>query len=203
MARTSKCTPAFFLQHPDDFGEIRRGRIAARAEHPHQALRRYPGRFGQRQKADGRVDEIAQHRASGADVALDQSLHSFLKQCRAESRIGFGPGLNVIPKAAGQGHGYVPQALFGRLDQLDVLFQQFVDEVVEGNSSCLGARGQKGENVGVEMHWRDQDGVLPVEPPTLGFREIVFVLHVIGHGHRLRIGVLAILPRLGSCRRPR
>ena len=41
-----------------------------------------------------------------------------------------------------------------------------------------GAGGQEGQHLGIEMHRRRQDGVWAIEPAAFGFREIVFVLHV-------------------------
>ena len=93
-----------FLQHPDDLRQIGRGRIAARTEHPHEALGRYSRGFGQRWKAGGRIDEVAQYRARRADVALDQGLHRFLEQRLPEFRIGFDLGFDVVLETACQRH---------------------------------------------------------------------------------------------------
>ena len=71
-------------------------------------------------------------------------------------------------------------ALFGRFDQLDAPLQDQIDEVAQGDPARLGARSEKGQHGGVEMHWRRQHRVGAIEPAASGFGEIVFVLHGMG-----------------------
>src|SRR5262249_37357293 len=72
------------------------------------------------------------------------------------------------------------RGLFGRFDQLDILPQERVDEFAERHPPRCRPRAQEGQDIGVEMNGRHQDGILAVEPAALGVGKIVFVLHGFG-----------------------
>src|SRR5438477_13188697 len=72
-----------------------------------------------------------------------------------------------------------PARLFGRLDQLDVLLEQRIDEFIQRNAARLCAGGQKRQHLGLEVDGRSQGGVWAVKFAAHGPREIVFVSHVV------------------------
>ena len=57
-----------FLQVANDAEEIAGLWIAARAEHPDEALRLRAGRLAKLLEADGRLDVVAQDRLAGVDI---------------------------------------------------------------------------------------------------------------------------------------
>lgn len=127
-ARTSRCTSVFFCSTRKTSERLAAGWIAAGAERAHQAFWRYAGCLGQRRKAYGRIDKVTQHHAGGGDVAFDQGLHGFLKQRRAEFRVRFDPGFDVIPEVDGENHIDVTS---------DESFEPYIRSSASWQSGCL------------------------------------------------------------------
>ena len=67
--------------------------------------------------------------------------------------------------------------LFGSSDQLDVLFQQTVNELLERYALSLGSRCQERQDVRIEMERRSQNRAGSIEPAAFGFQEIIFLFH--------------------------
>jgi hypothetical protein len=71
---------ALLLQVAEHGEEVARLRIAARAEHAHEALGRRPGGAAERLEADRGVDVVAQHGLPGLEVALEHGLPEISRQ---------------------------------------------------------------------------------------------------------------------------
>ena len=72
------------LKVSQDFEEVAGLRVAARAEHAHQALRRLVDGGGEFLEALRGVDVVAQHRLAGIDVAREERVDRFLQKTAAE-----------------------------------------------------------------------------------------------------------------------
>lgn len=90
------------LQVGDDLKQIARLRIAARAEHAHQAFRGAVGCIAQFSKADGGVDEIAKNDLAGFHVTGKKVFNALAEKRFAEARIAFDAGADGFLEIACQ-----------------------------------------------------------------------------------------------------
>jgi hypothetical protein len=58
--------------------------------------------------------------------------------------------------------------IYSDADQLDILLQDGVDELAQGDAARPGTRGEKGKYLGVEMQRRHRYRIPPVEPAAVG-----------------------------------
>jgi hypothetical protein len=84
--------------------------IAARSEHPHQALDWRAGGRSELLEADGRVDVGAERCPRGFEVAPEQGLDGFAEKRSAERRIARCALTHCGVEAAGQGHAFLSPA---------------------------------------------------------------------------------------------
>jgi hypothetical protein len=87
-----------FLQVADHAKKVLGLRIAARAEHPDQALGRCTGCFAELFETDGRLDVIAQDRLAGIDIAAQHCIDALAKKGLGKYLVGLGPILHQAVK---------------------------------------------------------------------------------------------------------
>lgn len=75
------------LQMGDNLQQVARPRVAAVAEHSHQAFGRPSSHIRQLAESDRRIDEIAQYDLAGFQIPGEQILNSLPEQRLAEAGI--------------------------------------------------------------------------------------------------------------------
>jgi len=77
----------------------------------------------------------------------------------------------------GTGSGRLDAGLLCDLDELDVAFEERVDEVVELDALGFGACGEIVTYTGLQIHGHIESGILAEELAALGTGKVVLVLH--------------------------
>src|SRR5262249_20752717 len=100
--------PRYLLQPAEDSEQIAGARVAARTEHPHQALGRRPSLTCQPLKPHGGVNIVAQDRLPGIHISGKHLLDRLGEQRSTKRRIALGAGFHGFLEAACQSHVIVP-----------------------------------------------------------------------------------------------
>src|ERR1039458_5435606 len=93
------------LKASDDFEEVGGGWVAFGAEHLMQCLGVDAGLLGQRGKAHGRIDEIAQNLSAQRALACQQRINGVTQQAAAKLLVTAHPRLYRLSKIPRQRHG--------------------------------------------------------------------------------------------------